>query len=32
VWYHLAAIETAVRWKINPITVVEHNSGGQVDA
>ena len=27
-WYHLAEIETAVRWKINTITVVNNNSGG----
>jgi acetolactate synthase-1/2/3 large subunit len=27
-WYHIAEIETAVRWKINTITVVNNNSGG----
>lgn len=27
-WYHLAEIETAVRWKINTVTVVNNNSGG----
>jgi acetolactate synthase-1/2/3 large subunit len=26
--YHLAEIETAVRWKLNSITVVNNNSGG----
>ena len=27
-WYHLAEIETAVRWGINVVTVVNNNSGG----
>jgi len=27
-WYHIAEIETAVRWKINSITVVNNNGGG----
>lgn len=27
-WYHIAEIETAVRWKLNTITVVNNNSGG----
>ena len=27
-WYHLAEVETAVRWKINAVTVVNNNSGG----
>jgi acetolactate synthase-1/2/3 large subunit len=27
-WYHIAEIETAVRWKINTITIVNNNSGG----
>jgi acetolactate synthase-1/2/3 large subunit len=27
-WYHLAEIETAVRWKINSVTVVNNNGGG----
>ena len=27
-WYHLAEIETAVRWGINSVTVVNNNSGG----
>jgi acetolactate synthase-1/2/3 large subunit len=27
-WYHIAEIETAVRWKINTVTVVNNNSGG----
>jgi acetolactate synthase I/II/III large subunit len=27
-WYHIAEIETAVRWKINAITVVNNNGGG----
>jgi acetolactate synthase-1/2/3 large subunit len=27
-WYHLAEIETAVRWHINTITVVNNNGGG----
>jgi acetolactate synthase-1/2/3 large subunit len=27
-WYHIAEIETAVRWKINAVTVVNNNSGG----
>jgi acetolactate synthase I/II/III large subunit len=27
-WYHIAELETAVRWKINTVTVVNNNSGG----
>jgi acetolactate synthase-1/2/3 large subunit len=27
-WYHIAEIETAVRWKLNSITVVNNNGGG----
>jgi acetolactate synthase-1/2/3 large subunit len=27
-WYHIAEIETAVRWKISAVTVVNNNSGG----
>jgi acetolactate synthase-1/2/3 large subunit len=27
-WYHIAEIETAVRWKINAVTVVNNNAGG----
>jgi acetolactate synthase-1/2/3 large subunit len=27
-WYHLAEIETAVRWRINSVTVVNNNSSG----
>ena len=27
-WYHIAEIETAVRWGINSVTVVNNNSGG----
>jgi acetolactate synthase-1/2/3 large subunit len=27
-WYHIAEIETAVRWKMNTVTVVNNNSGG----
>jgi acetolactate synthase-1/2/3 large subunit len=27
-WYHIAEIETAVRWKMNAITVVNNNSSG----
>ncbi|HUZ75127.1 MAG TPA: thiamine pyrophosphate-binding protein [Stellaceae bacterium] len=27
-WYHLAEIETAVRWGINTVTVVNNNNGG----
>jgi acetolactate synthase-1/2/3 large subunit len=27
-WYHIGEIETAVRWKINTVTVVNNNSGG----
>ncbi len=27
-WYRIAEIETAVRWRINTITVVNNNSGG----
>jgi acetolactate synthase-1/2/3 large subunit len=27
-WYHIGEIETAVRWKLNSITVVNNNGGG----
>lgn len=27
-WYHLGEIETSVRWRINTVTVVNNNSGG----
>src|SRR5262249_4846327 len=27
-WYHIAEIETAARWRINAITVVNNNSSG----
>jgi acetolactate synthase-1/2/3 large subunit len=27
-WYHLAEVETAVRWNIKTVTVVNNNSGG----
>ena len=27
-WYHIAEVETAVRWKMNAVTVVNNNSGG----
>jgi acetolactate synthase-1/2/3 large subunit len=27
-WYHIAEVETAVRWKINSITLVNNNSSG----
>jgi acetolactate synthase-1/2/3 large subunit len=27
-WYHIAEIETAVRWKLNSITLVNNNGGG----
>jgi acetolactate synthase I/II/III large subunit len=27
-WYHIGELETAVRWKINTVTVVNNNSGG----
>jgi len=27
-WYHIGEIETAVRWKLNSVTVVNNNSGG----
>jgi acetolactate synthase-1/2/3 large subunit len=27
-WYHIAEVETAVRWKINAVTVVNNNSSG----
>jgi acetolactate synthase I/II/III large subunit len=27
-WYHIGEIETAVRWKLNSITVVNNNAGG----
>jgi acetolactate synthase-1/2/3 large subunit len=27
-WYHVAEIETAVRWGINSVTVVNNNGGG----
>jgi acetolactate synthase-1/2/3 large subunit len=27
-WYHIAEIETAARWRINAVTVVNNNAGG----
>jgi acetolactate synthase-1/2/3 large subunit len=27
-WYHIGELETAVRWKINAVTVVNNNGGG----
>jgi acetolactate synthase-1/2/3 large subunit len=27
-WYHIAEVETAVRWKLNSITLVNNNGGG----
>jgi acetolactate synthase I/II/III large subunit len=27
-WYHIGEIETAVRWKINTVTIVNNNGGG----
>ena len=27
-WYHIAEVETAVRWNINSVTVVNNNGGG----
>jgi acetolactate synthase-1/2/3 large subunit len=27
-WYHIAEIETAARWRINAITVVNNNASG----
>jgi acetolactate synthase I/II/III large subunit len=27
-WYHIGEIETAVRWRINAVTVVNNNSSG----
>jgi acetolactate synthase I/II/III large subunit len=27
-WYHIAEIETAVRWNLNTVTVVNNNDGG----
>jgi acetolactate synthase I/II/III large subunit len=27
-WYHIGEVETAVRWNINAVTVVNNNSGG----
>src|SRR3954451_11188908 len=27
-WYHIGEVETAVRWKINAVTVVNNNAGG----
>jgi acetolactate synthase-1/2/3 large subunit len=27
-WYHIAEVETAVRWKMNAVTVINNNSGG----
>jgi acetolactate synthase-1/2/3 large subunit len=27
-WYHIGEVETAVRWKMNAITVVNNNGGG----
>jgi len=31
-WYHIAEIETAVRWGINTVTVVNNNSSGNQSA
>src|SRR4029078_12709666 len=28
-WYHIGEIETAVRWRMNSITVVNNNSSGK---
>jgi len=28
IWYHIAELETAVRWRINAITIVNNNSSG----
>jgi acetolactate synthase-1/2/3 large subunit len=27
-WYHISEIETAVRWKLNSVTIVNNNGGG----
>jgi acetolactate synthase-1/2/3 large subunit len=27
-WYHIGEVETAVRWKINAVTIVNNNGGG----
>jgi acetolactate synthase-1/2/3 large subunit len=27
-WYHIGEVETAVRWNINTVTIVNNNSGG----
>jgi acetolactate synthase-1/2/3 large subunit len=27
-WYHIGEIETAVRWRLNSVTIVNNNSGG----
>src|SRR5688572_6144298 len=27
-WYHIAELETAVRWKLNSVTIVNNNGGG----
>jgi acetolactate synthase-1/2/3 large subunit len=27
-WYHIAEVETAARWKINSVTIVNNNGGG----
>ena len=27
-WYHIAEVETAARWRINAVTVVNNNAGG----
>jgi len=27
-WYHIGEIETAVRWKLNSVTIVNNNGGG----
>ncbi|MBI1203405.1 MAG: thiamine pyrophosphate-binding protein [Rhodopseudomonas sp.] len=27
-WYHIGEIETAVRWKLNSVTVINNNGGG----
>src|SRR5207253_6180666 len=27
-WYHIGEVETAVRWKINAVTIVNNNASG----
>ncbi len=27
-WYHIGELETAVRWKLNSVTIVNNNGGG----